>query len=79
MAKKFSAAAESEPLRRAEEIERALGLPRGLLKQQRYQSNGPPFFQCGTRTLLYRIDQVQAWLESCARQSGEQPRRQAVG
>jgi predicted DNA-binding transcriptional regulator AlpA len=46
------------------EIEKIFGIPRTSLANLRWSRRGPKFFKAGPRRVLYRLADVQAWIES---------------
>ena len=50
----------------AEALQLIPGLTRGHLAQLRYTGKGPKFYKPTPRTVLYRKNDILAWLESTA-------------
>lgn len=53
---------------RTEEAARHLGLSASTLAKMRVYGTGPTFFKLG-RTVAYRVEDLEAWLQSQRRQS----------
>ncbi|NNC12830.1 hypothetical protein HII28_13195 [Planctomonas sp. JC2975] len=49
------------------EVEEITGISIGALAQLRYHGAGPRFYKPTPRTVLYRRDEVLAWIEASAR------------
>ena len=45
-------------------VEALYGIPRGSLANLRWSRRGPPFYKVGLRRVLYRAEDVVAWVES---------------
>ena len=46
------------------EIEKIFGIPKTSLANLRWSRRGPRFFKAGPRRVLYRVADVQEWIES---------------
>lgn len=45
------------------EVQEIYGLSTDLLRRLRHEGGGPPFSRIGYRTVIYRLDDIEAWLE----------------
>lgn len=48
------------------EVADALGVTVGTLNNLRYRGEGPDFIKLGHRTIRYRQEDIEAWIESRA-------------
>ncbi len=46
------------------QVEAIYGIPRGSLANLRWQKAGPKFFKVGPRRILYRLTDVEEWIEA---------------
>jgi predicted DNA-binding transcriptional regulator AlpA len=46
------------------EVEKIFGIPKASLANLRWSRRGPKFFKAGARRVLYRLADVEAWIES---------------
>ena len=65
----------TEPKRvlRAPEAAKYLGLSESTLAKRRLYGQPPAFLNLGGRAIGYELDDLEAWLNSCRRQSTSQP------
>lgn len=47
---------------RPPEVEAVYGIPEGSLANMRYKKTGPKFFKAGLRRVVYRIEDIENWL-----------------
>jgi predicted DNA-binding transcriptional regulator AlpA len=45
------------------EVEAIFGIPRGSLANLRWDKRGPRYFKVGARKVMYRVEDVQDWVE----------------
>jgi predicted DNA-binding transcriptional regulator AlpA len=63
---------ETKRVLRAPEAAAYLGLSESTLAKRRLQGLKPAYLSLGGRAIGYAIDDLDAWLESCRRQSTSQ-------
>lgn len=63
---------------RAPEAANYIGLSESTLAKRRHYGLSPAFLNLGGRAVGYAVDDLDAWLESCRRQSTSQPGTEAL-
>ena len=65
---------DSKRVLRAPEAAKYIGLSESTLAKRRLYGHPPAFLKLGGRAIGYAIDDLDAWLESCRRESTSQVR-----
>ena len=64
---------ETTPVLRTPEASKYLGLAVSTLEKMRLTGAGPRFLRLGLRAIAYRREDLDAWLQECARRSTSDP------